>query len=120
VRFCAVRHRQSGGHHVGFFALARPPAGVSEHRLSLGKFPSGLFFCASAADSKLTGTWFSTERAAAVLFETQGLAGNVIAKPMNLLTDYMRHTDEPGLRRVSGFFRYVRRRLAVNSAPGPS
>jgi len=51
----------------------------------------------------------------AVLFETRGLVGNAIAKPVNLITDYMRQADEPGLRRLSGFFQYVRRRVAVNS-----
>jgi len=56
---------------------------------------------------------------AAVLFETRGLAGNAIAKPLNLVTDYMRQADESGLRRVPGFIRYVRRRLGVNSAHEP-
>jgi hypothetical protein len=51
-----------------------------------------------------------------VLFETRGLAGNAIAKPLNLLIDYMRQADESGLRRVPEFLDYVRRRLGMNSA----
>ena len=52
---------------------------------------------------------------AAVLFETRGLVGNAIAKPVIVLTDYMRQADESGLRRVPGFIQYVRRRFAVNA-----
>ena len=53
---------------------------------------------------------------AAVLFETRGLAGNAISKPVILLTDYLRQADESGLRRVPGFVRYVRRRLGLSSS----
>ena len=52
---------------------------------------------------------------AAVLFETRGLAGNAISKPVILMTDYIRQADETGLRRVRGFVQYVRRRLLLNS-----
>ena len=52
---------------------------------------------------------------AAVLFETRGLAGNAITKPIILLTDYIRQADECGLRRVPGFVQYVHRRLAISS-----
>ena len=52
---------------------------------------------------------------AAVLFETRGLAGNAISKPVILLTDYIRQADECGLRRVRGFVQYVHRRLLLNS-----
>ena len=52
---------------------------------------------------------------AAVLFETRGLAGNAISKPVILLTDYIRQADEFGFRRVRGFVQYVHRRLIINS-----
>jgi hypothetical protein len=52
---------------------------------------------------------------AAVLFETRGLGGNAICKPLLLLTDYLRQADESGLRRVPGFVHYVHRRLVFNS-----
>jgi Uncharacterised nucleotidyltransferase len=53
---------------------------------------------------------------AAVLYETRGLMGNALSKPVILLTDYLRQSNESGLRRVSGFVQYVRRRLVFNSA----
>ena len=53
---------------------------------------------------------------AAVLFETRGLPGNALARPIILLADYIRHADECGLRCVPGFVQYVHRRRAVSSA----
>jgi hypothetical protein len=53
---------------------------------------------------------------AAVLFETRGLVGNAMTKPILLLTDYIRQANECGLRRVPEFVHYVHRRLAISSA----
>jgi hypothetical protein len=52
---------------------------------------------------------------AAVLYQTRGLMGNAAVKPFIVLTDYLRQADETGLRRLPGFMRYIRRRLAVNA-----
>ena len=51
---------------------------------------------------------------AAVLFETRGLLGNALTKPIILLTDYIRLADESGLRGIRGFVQYVHRRVAFN------
>jgi Uncharacterised nucleotidyltransferase len=55
---------------------------------------------------------------AAVLFETRGLVGNAVTKPMIMLADYVRQANERGLRRIPGFFRYARRRLGMTSVLG--
>lgn len=51
---------------------------------------------------------------AAALFETRGLAGNAISMPVILLTDYLRHTDQSGLRHLHGFLQYVYRRIVFH------
>jgi hypothetical protein len=50
----------------------------------------------------------------AALFETRGLAGNAISMPVILVTDYLRHADQSGLRRVPEFVRYVYRRMTFH------
>lgn len=54
----------------------------------------------------------------AVLFETRGLLGNAITKPVILLADYIRQAEERGLRRIPGFVQYARRRLSMTSTVG--
>jgi hypothetical protein len=51
---------------------------------------------------------------AAALFETNGLAGNAISMPVILITDYLRHTDQSGLRHIHGFLQYVYRRIVFH------
>lgn len=51
---------------------------------------------------------------AAALFDTRGLAGNAICMPVILLTDYLRQSDQSGLRRVPGFVQYAYRRLVFH------
>lgn len=59
---------------------------------------------------------FERIETAAVLSETRSLTGNVLTKPLILLSDYFRQSEEKGLRQIPGFVRYIRRRLTMTSS----
>ncbi len=58
---------------------------------------------------------FERVETAAVLSETRGLTGNVLTKPLILLSDYFRQSEEKGLRQIPDFVQYIRRRLTMTS-----